>query len=120
MHGIIEKKFNERFPEVICSLTEEEIFSGNKKTIMGAGWFIKLAIQKEKTNRIYVEYYGVYNDQYHTHARIYNDGAEESLETLKQFIAYSPDVPGDRERSTKDFASYNRELMNQLQCKGLI
>ena len=120
MYNVIEKKFNEKFPELVSSLTESEIFKGNKKTIMGAGWYIKLAVQEEKSDRMYVEYYGVYNEQYHTHVRIYNDGAEESLETLKQFIAYAPSVPGDRERSTKDFILYNRDLMNELKFKGLI
>ena len=120
MYSLIEKKFNEKFPELVCSLTESEIFDGNKKTIMGSGWCIKLSVQEEKTDRLYVEYYGVYNERYHTHVKIYNDGAEESLKTLKQFIAYSPNVPGDRERSRRDLATYNRELMSELKYKGLI
>ena len=120
MYNVIEKKFNEKFPELICSLTEAEIFDGNKKTIMGAGWYIKLVVQEEKMDRLYVEYYGVYNDKYHTHVKIYNDGAEESLQTFKQFIAYAPNVPGDRERSAKDFTNHNRELMQELKYKGLV
>ena len=75
---------------------------------------------QENENGPYLEYYAIHGTRGHLHERIYSSGKEEQLEVLKQYIAYSPSIPGDRERSAREFENYNRKLMRNLKVQGLM
>lgn len=115
----IKKTFCKKFEPWNITINENEVFVGNKKTIPSRACHVKYSIQ-ENEKGIFLEYYGIHSSKEHLHGRIYQDGKEEELEVLRQYIAYSPSVPGDRERSDLDFEKYNRRVMSELKQKGLI
>ncbi len=119
MYNIIKKNFCKKFASAENALDENELFVGNKKTMSVRDWLVKWVIQ-ENEKGTYMEYYAIHDTREHLHERIYGDGNEEKLEVLKQYIVYSPNVPGDRERSTRDFETHNRRLIYELKQKGLM
>lgn len=118
MHSI-KQTFCKRFASWQITIDDEELFIGNRKTIPSKEWHIKWVIQKDEKG-IFLEYYGIHSKKGHLHGRIYDTGEEEKLGVLKEYIAYSPSIPGDRERSTREFESYNKQMMRELKRKGLI
>ncbi len=119
MYNMIKERFNRKFPSAESLLSEEDLFVGNKKTIPAREWLLKVVMQ-ENEDGPYVEYYAIHGTRGHLHERIYSSGKEEQLEVLRQYIAYSPSIPGDRERSARDFESYNKRLMRDLEKQGLM
>jgi hypothetical protein len=75
---------------------------------------------EEDENGVYLEYYGMNSRSAHSHVRIYNDGQEKILDVLREYIAYSPNIPGDRERGTREFERYNETVLSILKEKQLI
>lgn len=119
MYNSIKALFRKKFALLGINITDEELDLGNKKTIPTRGWKLSWTLQKNEKG-IYIEYYGVHNKNEHLHGRIYDNGLEESLDVLKEYIAYSPNIPGDREKSAKALENHNRILMKDLKQKGLI
>lgn len=101
------------------TISDEALFKMNKKVLPAKEWNLKWIMQENERGR-YIEYYGIHKEREHLHGRIYDDGYEEPLAVLQQYIAYSPNILGDKERSMKEFEAYNRHLMNELSKKGLI
>ncbi|ADZ85090.1 hypothetical protein [Cellulosilyticum lentocellum] len=119
MYNMIKERFTRKFPSAENLLNEEDLFIGNKKTIPAREWLLKVVMQ-ENEDGPYVEYYAIHGTGGHLHERIYSNGKEEQLEVLRQYIAYSPNIPGDRERSAKDCENFNRRLMCELRKQGLM
>lgn len=100
-------------------IEDKDLVVGNRKTISSCGdWHIKWVMEKDEKGT-YLEYYAVNVKRGHLHGRIYENGKEEKLEVLKEYIVYSPNVPGDRERSTREFEFYNNKLIKVLEEKGI-
>lgn len=119
MYEGIKKYFCSKFGVWEITIDEKDLFLGNKQMIATRDWRLKWAMQ-ENDNGPYIEYYGINRRRGHLHGRIYEDGKEESLQVLREYIAYSPNILGDRERSTKEFEEYNKRLMEELREKGLL
>ncbi len=119
MYKIIKEKINSKFDIVEDVLTEEDLYVGNKKIIPTQGWILRMIMQEDEQGK-YVEYYATHTAGGHLHERIYSDGKEEQLDVLRQYIVYSPNIPGDRERSARDFEKYNRKLLGELMRRGLM
>lgn len=119
MYSNIRKAFRKKFGEWKIDLSEEDLFLGSKMTIPTREWKLSCIIQ-ENEKGTYVEYYGIHNKIEHWHGRIYDDGEEESLDILREYIMYSPNIPGDRERSARDLEIHNKMLLKELEQKGLI
>ena len=119
MYNIIKERFNSKFDIVDDALTEEDLYVGNKKIIPTQGWILRIIMQEDELGT-YVEYYATNTIGCHLHERIYSDGTEEQLDVLRQYIVYSPSIPGDRERSARDFENYNRRLISELKSRGLM
>jgi hypothetical protein len=54
------------------------------------------------------------------HARIWEDGAIEPLDTLETMYAYDPKVPGDGERKKEESARRYENLLKELSKIGLL
>lgn len=119
MYRSIKEIFSRKFASWSITVSDEDLFLGNKKRISKKGLHLSWIIQ-ENEKGIYIEYYGIHDRRGHLHGRIYNNGSEEDLEILKGYVAYSPNIPGDREKRTIEFESYNKKLMRELKQKGLI
>lgn len=115
----IKETFTRRFANWKISISDDDLYVGNKVSIPTKEWKLKWIMQTNERGT-YIEYYGVHNRNQHLHGRIYDDGAEEALDVLKEYIMYSPNTPGAREKSAKDLDMYNSMLMNDLKKKGLI
>lgn len=116
MYTAIKALLGEKFAPWEIEFSDEDLFGGKKTT---KEWNLRWAIDEDERG-IYIEYYGIHRGRGHLHGRIYEDGYEEPLEVLKEYIAYCPNIPGDRERSTQAFEIYNRDLMTDLREKRLI
>lgn len=119
MYHTIKERFNAKFSLQESLLKEEELFIGSRKTISTKEWLFKMVLEENESGT-YLEYYAIHENRGHLHARIYSSGKEEQLQVLKQYIAYAPSIPGDRERSAREFENYNRNLMTNLKKKGLM
>ena len=119
MYQSIKEVFCKKFEPWQIKIEEAYFFLGNKQIIPTKEWHLRWVMQKNDRGA-YIEYYGINGNRGHLHGRIYDDGGEENLEVLREYIAYSPNIVGDRERSTKDFEAYNKRLMNELKSKGLL
>ena len=115
----IKEVFSKTFEPWRITIDETDVFVGNKKEIPQGGWKIKFVVEEDE-NGMFLEYYGMNSREMHTHARIYDDGQEEILDVLREYIAYRPTVPGDRERETKEFERYNQGMLSLLKQKQLI
>lgn len=119
MYRSMKEVFSRKFAPWEITISDDDLFLGNKKVIPIREWRLRWIMQKNERG-IYIEYYGIHDKRGHIHGKIYDDGVEESLDVLKEYISYSPNIPGDREKSTREFESYNRRLMRELKQKGLI
>lgn len=119
MYRTIKERFHTKFSLEENVLKEEDLVIGNKKTIPTKEWLLKMIMQEDE-NGPYLEYYAIHGTRGHLHERIYSSGKEERLEVLKQYIAYSPSIPGDREKSAREFENYNRKLITNLKKQGLM
>lgn len=119
MYRSIKELFGRKFAPWEIKITDDDLFLGNKKIIPTKEWHLSWIMQ-ENERGIYIEYYGIHDRRGHLHGRIYDSGCEENLDVLKEYIAYSPSVPGDRERCTREFESYNKKLIKELKQKGLM
>lgn len=119
MFNNIKEAFGKKFANWEISISDDDLYVGNKVSIPTKEWKLKWIMQTNERGT-YIEYYGVHNQNEHLHGRIYDDGGEEALDVLREYIVYSPNVPGDREKSANDLEMHNRLLMNELKQKGLI
>ena len=119
MYRSIKELFSRKFAPWEIKITDDDLFLGNKKIIPTREWHLSWIMQ-ENERGIYIEYYGIHGRRGHLHGRIYDNGCEENLDVLKEYIAYSPSVPGDREKRTREFESYNKKLIKELKQKGLM
>ena len=119
MYRSIKEVFSRKFAPWKIRISDEDLFLGNKKIIPTREWHLRWVMQ-ENQRGTYIEYYGIHNKRGHLHGRIYENGCEEDLDVLKEYIAYSPTVPGDREKRTREFESYNKKLIKELKQKGLM
>nr|WP_302595849.1 hypothetical protein [uncultured Cellulosilyticum sp.] len=115
----IKHLFERIFAPWQITIEDKELFIGNRQTVSnGSGWQIKWVMGKNEKGT-YLEYYAINLKRGHLHGRIYEDGREEKLDVLREYIVYSPSIPGDRERSTQEFEIYNKRLIKELEEKGL-
>ncbi len=115
----IKNLFEKIFLPWKITIEDEELFIGNRKTIdISKEWQVKWVMGRNEKGT-YLEYYAMSVNRKHLHGCIYENGREEKMEVIKEYIMYSPSIPGDREKSMKEFESYNRELIRSLQEKGL-
>lgn len=119
MYHSIKEIFSRKFAPWKIKISDDDLFLGNKKVMPNREWYLRWVMQ-ENQRGTYIEYYGIHDKRGHLHGRIYDNGCEEDLDVLKEYIAYSPSVPGDREKRTREFESYNRNLIQELKYKGLI
>ncbi len=115
----IKEVFSKKFEPYRITIDEREVFVGNKKKIPQGEWVIRFIIEEDDKG-VYLEYYGMNSRSIHMHGRIYTDGQEQMLDVLKEYIAYRPNVPGDRERGTQEFERYNAKVINMLKEKQLL
>lgn len=54
------------------------------------------------------------------HARIWEDGTVEQLNTLETMFTYDPKVPGDKERKSEESARRYESLLGELSETGLL
>ena len=115
----IKNLFERIFAPWQITIEDKDLFIGNRKTISDYNnWRIKWVLGNDSRGT-YLEYYAINANRGHLHGRIYEDGKEEKLEVLKEYIVYSPTIPGDRERSAQEFEIYNKRLIKTLEEKGL-
>lgn len=115
----IKTLFERIFSPWQITIEDKDLFIGNRQTVSNGGeWRIKWVMGKDEKGA-YLEYYGINTRRGHLHGRIYEDGREEKLDVLKEYIVYSPSIPGDRERSTREFEMYNKKLIKKLKEKGI-
>lgn len=119
MYHAIKEGFGKKFQPWEITIDEDDLFLGNKKVIPTRDWQLVWVMSQDDKGP-YIEYYGINGHRGHLHGRIYDNGEEENLEVLKEYIAYSPNIPGDRERQTRNFENYNKRLMKDLKEKGLL
>ena len=119
MYHAIKEGFGKKFQPWKITIDEDDLFLGNKKVIPTRDWQLVWVMSQDDKGP-YIEYYGINGHRGHLHGRIYDNGEEENLEVLKEYIAYSPNIPGDRERQTRNFENYNKRLMKELKEKGLL
>ncbi|WP_069999843.1 hypothetical protein [Cellulosilyticum sp. I15G10I2] len=115
----IKEVFSKKFETCSITIDEADVFVGNKKKIPQKDWTIKFVVDEDERG-IFLEYYGMNSRNIHMHGRIYNDGQEQILDVLQEYIAYRPNVPGDRERGTKEFERYNEQILNRLKKMQLL
>lgn len=115
----ITEAFKEKFGLWDITINDEDVFVGNKKTIPNGEWRLKWVVQKDERG-VFLEYYGVHYLHGHLHEKIYEDGQEERLDALRQYIAYSPNIPGDREKSLREFEKHNTKIIQELERKDLL
>ena len=115
----IAEVFSKKFEHSRMIVDETDIFIGNKKEIPQGDWRIKFVVDQDE-NGLFLEYYGTNSRKMHAHGRIYNNGQEERLDVLQEYVAYSPDVPGDLERSEREFRNHNERVLSHLRQKQLM
>ena len=119
MYQGIKEIFCKKFEPLEITIEDNDLYLGNNQFIPIKDWHLRWVMQQNERGA-YIEYYGINGHRGHLHGRIYDDGGEENLEVLREYIAYSPNIQGDRERSTKDSEAYNKRLMTELKSKGLL
>lgn len=115
----IKEVFSQTFEPWHISIDEDDVFVGNNKSIPKAGWTIKYMVDEDERG-MFLEYYGIHTRNGHAHGRIYTNGEQEKLDVLKEYIAYSPNIPGDRERGKIEFKMYNQRVLSELRQRQLI
>ena len=115
----MKKAFSKKFATYQIAISDDELYLGNKKYVPTKDWKLNWIIDQNERGT-YIEYYGIHNRGGHLHGRIYSNGIEESLDVLREYIVYSPNIPGDRKRSLEELESHNRNLMQELKQKGLL
>lgn len=115
----IKEVFSKTFEPWHITIDEADVFVGNNKSIPKEGWRLKFVVEEDEKG-MFLEYYGMHTRNGHAHVRIYTDGKEEKLDVLQEYIAYSPSIPGDRERGTSEFRRYNQRILSELKEKQLI
>lgn len=73
----------------------------------------------EENGREFLEYYAHHRIGGDSHHRIYEDGAEESLDELITFYTFDPAIPGDREIKEAEMEKRYRETLEDLVRKGM-
>ncbi len=111
--------FSETFKLWRITIDDKDVFPGNQRYIPHRIWEITFIVQQDDRG-IFLEYYGMNERGEHRHVRIYESGEEELLEVLQQYIRYSPNIPGDKERGTREFERYNSRILQDLRDKGLL
>lgn len=115
----IRETFSKRFATSRITIEETDIFIGNKKEIPAKEWKLKFIIDRDERG-IFLEYYGTSIRDVHVHVRIYDNGNEEILDILKEYVAYHPNIPGDFERAVGEFKIHNQRILDSLREKQLI
>lgn len=118
MYREIREIFCKKFKLWNITIEEKDLFLGNRKVVPHREWILHWVMQQDEKGP-YVEYYGINGRRGHLHGRIYDNGEEEELEVLREYIAYSPNIEGDKERSMRAFEEYNKRVMADLKEKGL-
>jgi len=115
----IKEIFSKTFEPWCITIDETDVFVGNRKVLPKGEWKIRFIVEEDERG-IFLEYYGMNFRNMHLHVRIYNDGQEQMLDVLQEYIMYRPIIPGDRERGRREFERYNHKVLNMLKEKQLL
>ena len=119
MYEKIKEAFSKKFALWEILILDDELYLGNKRYVHTREWKLNWILQEDERG-IYIEYYGIHRNGGHLHERIYANGIEESLDALRGYIVYSPNIPGDREESIQELEKYNKKIMKELKQKELL
>lgn len=115
----IKEALSKKFDSRCINIEEIDIVVGNKKQLPKTEWKINFIVEQDEKG-VFLQYYGIHSRNIHVHERIYDDGQEQILDVLQEYIAYCPSVPGDKERKTQEFERYNKTLLTTLKKKQLL
>lgn len=113
----MNRHFEERYRETFA--IPEEALQERKSGTMRIATFQFNWVFGEAGGCEYMEFYRFhrFGDE---HARIWEDGTVEQLDTLETMYAYDPKIPGDEERKREESAQRYESLLAELSEAGLL
>ena len=113
----MNRHFEERYREAFT--IPEETLQARKNGSMRIATFRFNWVFGETGGYEYVEFYRFHRFG-EEHARIWEDGTVEDLDTLETMYAYDPKIPGDEERKREESARRYESLLAELSEAGLL
>lgn len=113
----MNRYFEERYRETFA--IPEDALQERKSGSMRIATFRFNWVFGEADGYEYMEFYRFhrFGDE---HARIWEDGTVEDLDTLETMYTYNPDIPGDEERKREESARRYESLLEELSGAGLL
>jgi hypothetical protein len=112
----IESQFNATFAHWDIRLPSEDIANRRRGKIIKAGWAIWYLFGSDEKGE-YLDYYASHRMTNDRHVRLYADGQEEGLPTIRDFRLSSQDPDEDR-RLEAEYYAENQRVAKLLGDKG--
>lgn len=113
---LIAETFNKRFAGWKITLPEKDLNARRSGYINQEGWLIPYCFGKDE-NGEYMDYYAINRWYGDSHVRIYADGREEDLPTLRS-IHETSWYPEEAKQLEDEFYERNRKVAKMLIDKG--
>jgi hypothetical protein len=115
----VKRAFEEYFSHWSIELPEETMATRSRGEIRQAGWTIRFLFDRDG-DREYLDFYAMHRMTNDRHARIYEDGQVEHLESIWDTSVHNPEIPGDEERARREYIEHNRRVSEALKKKGFL
>lgn len=115
----IAETFDRYFANFGIRIDPGEVRIGGQGQIRSGGWYIKYRVVPDDAGGPSLEFYATHRMTNDRHALIWADGHLDTLEAIREFCWYNPDVPGAKEAAKQDYRRHNRLITDQLREAGL-
>jgi len=117
--AIIRDTFRKEFSRFSLTLPEENLQGRTPGSLPYGGGGRLFFVFGREDGREYLEYYG-HHRMGDCHGKISDNGQHVILPELCSSYGYNPDIPGDEEKKRAEMEREYRELLEDLERKGLL
>ena len=115
----IADTFDRYFGNFGIRMDPDKVQIGGRGEIRSKGWYIRYRVVPDDAGGPSLEFYATHRMTNDRHALIWADGHLDTLEAIREFSAYNPDVPGAKEAADQDYRRHNRLVADRLRAAGL-
>ena len=114
--GLLNLRFAECFAAWGIGLPEEDVVSRRRGSIAAVGWSISYLFGSD-ANGEFLDYYSHHRMTSDSHVRLYADGSEAGLPSMRDLRPCSED-PVEDERLKAEYFDHNHHVAEMLREKG--
>jgi hypothetical protein len=115
----IAETFDRYFANFGIRIDPGEVRVGHRGQIRSEGWSIRYRVVPDDAGGPSLEFYATHRMTNDRHAVIWADGHLDTLEAIREFFGYDPDVPRSKEAAEQDYLQHNRLVADRLRAAGL-